>query len=212
MYLILLLTWSYPTGASEETVRDVICGWHTNSKRLKSTVGFWILLKIKMHVDFWSISRNQSSRWIWILSAWLDSCEKCIFPLIDDYAKINTRMKTYIFNFSIKVIYNDLHIYHISIGSPWIFPERASIPYTAPEEFGDAEYESYEFFAGVGNLTTAAKAAGYRSLRFDIKDATKPKNRRSNYMDLNSDSGFASLGFLNYNPLIGLFSFDWSWI
>ena len=51
-----------------------------------------------------------------------------------------------------------------------------------------------EFFAGVGNISRQMKAAKYTNVRFDIKDHAVPKNsKRSNYMDLNSPSGFAFL-------------------
>ncbi|CAL1136900.1 unnamed protein product [Cladocopium goreaui] len=53
------------------------------------------------------------------------------------------------------------------------------------------QYDYYEFFAGIGNLTKQARACGYKALRFDILDNVKPKDRKSNFMDLNSASGFA---------------------
>jgi hypothetical protein len=55
------------------------------------------------------------------------------------------------------------------------------------------QYDYYEFFAGIGNLTKQARACGYKALRFDILDNVKPKDRKSNFMDLNSASGFALL-------------------
>lgn len=45
----------------------------------------------------------------------------------------------------------------------------------------------------LGTLRRLQKPLGI-GLWFDIKDSTKRKNRRSNYMDLNSHSGFALLG------------------
>ena len=54
------------------------------------------------------------------------------------------------------------------------------------------EVDYMEFFAGVGNLTSQMKSAMYRAARFDIKDHT-PRNKRSNYMDMNSPAGYAFL-------------------
>lgn len=42
VYLVLFLVWSYPTGASEETVWDVICGWHEFPK-IEINIGFAIV-------------------------------------------------------------------------------------------------------------------------------------------------------------------------
>ena len=53
----------------------------------------------------------------------------------------------------------------------------------------------YEFFAGVGNLTTQMRGAGYRALRMDILDYQPPKDKH-NFMDLTSPSGFAQLTFV----------------
>ncbi|CAL1147192.1 unnamed protein product [Cladocopium goreaui] len=53
------------------------------------------------------------------------------------------------------------------------------------------EFEQYEFFAGVGNITKVAKASGYRALRFDLIDNQQPASRKSNFMDLSSASGYA---------------------
>ena len=55
------------------------------------------------------------------------------------------------------------------------------------------EFEQYEFFAGVGNITKVAKASGYRALRFDLIDNQQPASRKSNFMDLSSASGYALL-------------------
>lgn len=52
-----------------------------------------------------------------------------------------------------------------------------------------------EFFAGTGNLTRVMASAQYKSVRFDITDNVMPENRRSNFMDLASPSGFALLGW-----------------
>ncbi len=54
------------------------------------------------------------------------------------------------------------------------------------------EIQYYEFFAGVGNVTKRMKLARYRAARFDILDYV-PNGRKSNYMDLNSSSGYAFL-------------------
>lgn len=54
------------------------------------------------------------------------------------------------------------------------------------------EVDYMEFFAGTGNLTQQMRSAMYRAARFDIKDHT-PRNKRSNYMDMNSPSGYAFL-------------------
>ncbi|CAK9101508.1 Uncharacterized protein SCF082_LOCUS47470 [Durusdinium trenchii] len=56
---------------------------------------------------------------------------------------------------------------------------------------GSAVFEWLEFFAGLGNLTRAMKSARYKSARFDLLDNQKPQHRKSNFMDLNSPSGFA---------------------
>lgn len=55
-------------------------------------------------------------------------------------------------------------------------------------------YDQLEFFAGVGNITKQARACGYRAARFDIIDNERPPNRKTNFMDLTSASGFALLG------------------
>lgn len=55
------------------------------------------------------------------------------------------------------------------------------------------EWEFLEFFAGTGNLSRQAQASGYHTVRFDILDNSTPPNRNSNFMDLNSTSGFACL-------------------
>ena len=55
------------------------------------------------------------------------------------------------------------------------------------------EFDYLEFFAGVGNLTSQARACGYKVARFDILDNKRPQNRKSNFMDLTSRSGFAFL-------------------
>jgi len=56
------------------------------------------------------------------------------------------------------------------------------------------EWDQLEFFAGFGNLTKQARSCGYRAARFDLVDNEQPKNRKSNFMDLTSASGFALLG------------------
>ena len=65
------------------------------------------------------------------------------------------------------------------------------------------EYEWLEYFAGLGNLTKAMKSAMYKSARFDLLDNLHPEHYKSNYMDLNSASGFAPLAH-NFNwTLVG---------
>ena len=55
------------------------------------------------------------------------------------------------------------------------------------------EFEYFEFYAGVGNLCRQARACGYKALRFDILDNVRPHDRKTNFMDINSPSGFAFL-------------------
>ena len=44
-----------------------------------------------------------------------------------------------------------------------------------------------------------AKASGYRALRFDILDNKKPRpGRKTNFLDLNTASGFAFLGMTDH--------------
>ncbi|CAE7268923.1 unnamed protein product [Symbiodinium sp. CCMP2592] len=53
------------------------------------------------------------------------------------------------------------------------------------------DYEFLEFFAGCGTMYRMMSALGrYKSARFDIKDASS-RGQKSNFMDLNSSSGFA---------------------
>lgn len=66
------------------------------------------------------------------------------------------------------------------------------------------QWEYLEFYAGQGNLTRQAKAAGYRAIRFDILDSKKEENRKSNFMDLTSPSGFA---LLDWNHVVFLADF-----
>ena len=58
------------------------------------------------------------------------------------------------------------------------------------------EFEQFEFFAGVGRVTEFATACGYKAVRFDILDhePSEAASHKSNFMDLNSVSGFAYLG------------------
>ena len=59
------------------------------------------------------------------------------------------------------------------------------------------DLEWLEFFAGVGNLTRQMKSAQYRAVRFDLLDHTPPKgSKRSNFMDMNTASGYAFLGLI----------------
>ena len=48
-----------------------------------------------------------------------------------------------------------------------------------------------EFFAGVGNIHRAMRAAGHKAVRFDILDAKERPG--TNFMDLQTDAGFALL-------------------
>ena len=49
-----------------------------------------------------------------------------------------------------------------------------------------------EFFAGVGNIHRVMRATGHKAVRFDMVDG---KHRRgTNFMDLQTDAGFALLG------------------
>ena len=51
-----------------------------------------------------------------------------------------------------------------------------------------------EFFAGSGTMYRMMRALGrYKAARFDIKDASPRGGHKSNFMDLNSSSGFAQL-------------------
>ena len=55
------------------------------------------------------------------------------------------------------------------------------------------DYDFLEFFAGAGTMCRMMRALGsYKSARFDIKDATR-RGHNTNFMDLNSTSGFAQL-------------------
>ncbi|CAE7754525.1 unnamed protein product [Symbiodinium sp. CCMP2592] len=67
----------------------------------------------------------------------------------------------------------------------------------------EQDYTFLEFYAGHGNLHKMMRAAGrYKAARFDISDGPRDVNScRSNYMDLNSVSGFASLAQINQNHL-----------
>ena len=63
-----------------------------------------------------------------------------------------------------------------------------------PIYFSDLQEIQYvEYFAGFGNLNSEMKAARYRSARLDLKDHTPRHKKKSNYMDLNSASGYAFL-------------------
>ena len=55
------------------------------------------------------------------------------------------------------------------------------------------EFEWLEYFAGLGNLTKCMKSARYKSARFDILDNLHQEPYNSNFMDMNSESGFAPL-------------------
>ena len=78
--------------------------------------------------------------------------------------------------------------------SIWFTASPQSPPHLKFHSTADWQtYDYYEFFAGVGNITRQARACGYKAIRFDIKDNQRPPKRRSNFMDLNSPSGFALL-------------------
>ena len=58
------------------------------------------------------------------------------------------------------------------------------------------EYQMIEFFAGKGHLSSCMRASGYSTASFDIlyTDGRKAEHG-SNFMDINSPSGFAYFGF-----------------
>ena len=58
----------------------------------------------------------------------------------------------------------------------------------------DEAYDWLEFFAGNAACTTFARLQGYRGCKFDLKYNPKASPGRSNYMDINSPSGFAPFG------------------
>ena len=58
------------------------------------------------------------------------------------------------------------------------------------------DFEFLEFFAGLGNLTKAMKSASYKCGRFDLLDNSNPGRHKTNYMDLNSESGFMFPGLI----------------
>ncbi|OLP74379.1 hypothetical protein AK812_SmicGene46094 [Symbiodinium microadriaticum] len=71
--------------------------------------------------------------------------------------------------------------------------------WTADSEKLQQDYTFLEFYAGNGNLHRMMRAAGkYRAARFDILDGPSDI-KRSNYMDLNSRSGFANLDSTQYS-------------
>lgn len=53
------------------------------------------------------------------------------------------------------------------------------------------EIDYVEYFAGFGRITSYMKCAMYRAARFDILDHTPTGNQKTNFMDLNSASGYA---------------------
>lgn len=57
-------------------------------------------------------------------------------------------------------------------------------------------YDWLEFFAGNAACTTHARLQGFRGCKFDLKYNPKENvpPRSSNYMDINSPSGFMSVG------------------
>lgn len=58
------------------------------------------------------------------------------------------------------------------------------------------EYQWLEFFAGNAACTTFARLKGFRGCKFDIKYHVENlmRTRKTNYMDVNSDSGFLLFG------------------
>lgn len=54
------------------------------------------------------------------------------------------------------------------------------------------EFQMLEFFAGKANLSKCMKATGFKTASFDIlyEEGRKPEHN-SNFMDINSPSGFA---------------------
>ena len=88
---------------------------------------------------------------------------------------------------------------HIQAGAGWAGGEKVVL---TPFDTGQ-DYTFLEFYAGHGNLHKMMRAAGrYKAARFDITDGARAvSTRRSNYMDLNSVSGFASLAQINQNHL-----------
>ena len=67
-------------------------------------------------------------------------------------------------------------------------------PHTAYEHAcSEQVFEYLEFFAGKGNLSHVMKSEGYNTVAFDILYNTKPRHRKSNFMDLCHSSGYAFL-------------------
>lgn len=62
-----------------------------------------------------------------------------------------------------------------------------------PNTVWSQEIDYIEYFAGVGNISKHMRSARYRVARLDIKDHTPDDPTRTNYMDLNSSSGYAFL-------------------
>ena len=58
------------------------------------------------------------------------------------------------------------------------------------------EYQWLEFFAGNAACTTFARLKGFRGCKFDLKYhvENQMRTRKTNYMDVNSDSGFMPFG------------------
>ena len=55
-------------------------------------------------------------------------------------------------------------------------------------------YDLVEFFAGCSNTTFAFRKRGYRAARLDLKYSKRRRHHRTDYMDLNSATGFLLLG------------------
>ena len=55
-------------------------------------------------------------------------------------------------------------------------------------------YDWLEFFAGHAACTAWVRLRGFRGCKFDLKYADKANGHSSNYMDINSHSGFVLLG------------------
>ena len=67
-------------------------------------------------------------------------------------------------------------------------------------------YQLVEFFAGCSSTTFAFRKRGYRSVRLDIKYGKRRSHHKTDYMDLNSASGFLFLGPILSVPLFAISS------
>ena len=77
----------------------------------------------------------------------------------------------------------------------WKLRSLPHIPLHIPVAHADeASYDWLEFFAGNAACTTFTRLQGYRGCKFDLKYNPEASPGRSNYMDINSPSGFAPFG------------------